>query len=140
MRDGSRGTWIGRGLHLQGDLIAEDDVTIAGEFTGNIACGGCVTVEAGGSVRGDITAANLVLEGSLEGSAIVAERFDLRAPGRMLGDVKASVVRIAERTFLRGRVLATVRMSTEIQSLRRRIRASGPAVSPGRLPERAPRA
>lgn len=129
-------TRIRKGLHLKGDLIADEDVAIGGEFTGNIAASGLVTVEAGGFVRGDVTAANIILEGSLEGSVTVAERFELRRPGRMVGDVKASVVSIAEKTFLKGKVLATERMSTEIKSLRRRVRAANsgrrPAAERGR--------
>lgn len=127
MDEKSSMTYIRKGLQLQGDLVADEDVTIGGEFTGNIAASGSVTVLRGGRVKGNVTAANVVVEGSLEGSVTVAEKFELRRRGRMLGDVKASVVIIAEKTFLRGKVLATERMSTQIKSLRRRVRAANAA-------------
>jgi len=69
-------------------------------------------IEPRGSVKGEVTADNLILEGSLEGRATVARKFELRATGRMRGDIRAAVVAIAEEAFLQGKVLATERIST----------------------------
>ncbi len=127
MAEDRAATIIDKGLHFRGDLVSDEDITVRGRFTGNIATSGCLRVEPGGFVHGDVTASDVILEGSIQGSVTVAGQFDLRRPGRMLGDVKASVVTIAARAFLRGKVLATEKMSAQGRSLRRKIRAHQPA-------------
>jgi len=42
----------------------------------------------------------------------VARKFELRPTGRMRGDIRASIVAIAEEAFLQGKVLATEKIST----------------------------
>jgi cytoskeletal protein CcmA (bactofilin family) len=69
-------------------------------------------------VRGDITAENLIVEGSIEGKVVVARKFELRPTGRMRGDIRASVVAIAEESFLQGKVLATEKISTNVRKRR----------------------
>jgi len=74
-----------------------------------------MVIEPNGAVQGDITAENLIVEGSVEGKVIVARKFELRPTGRMRGDIRASIVAIAEDAFLQGKVLATEKISTNVQ-------------------------
>ena len=62
-----------------------------------------------------------MVEGSVEGTVIAAQKFELRPAGRIQGDIRASVVSIAEDSFLRGRVLATERVSTHMTAVKRRL-------------------
>ena len=70
------------------------------------------------AVQGDITAENLIVEGSVEGRVVVARKFELRPTGRMRGDIRAAIVAIAEDAFLQGKVLATEKISTNVQKRR----------------------
>lgn len=106
-------TVVGTDLVLIGELVSEEDIHLRGRVEGNISTSGSLFVEASGQVKGDITAENVVVEGSIEGTVIAAQKFDLRPSGRIQGDIRASVVAIAENSFLRGRVLATERVSTQ---------------------------
>ena len=85
---------------------------------GNVSTSGSVVIEPRGSVLGDITAENLIVEGAVEGKVVVARKFELRPSGRMRGDIRASVVAIAEDAFLQGKVLATEKISTNVQKRR----------------------
>jgi cytoskeletal protein CcmA (bactofilin family) len=113
-------TVIGPDLVLSGELVSEENIRLQGRVEGNISTSGSLFVETTGQVKGDITAENVVVEGSIEGTVIAAQKFDLRPSGRIQGDIRASVVAIAENSFLRGRVLATERVSTQTQLVRRR--------------------
>jgi cytoskeletal protein CcmA (bactofilin family) len=104
-----------------GELVSEENIHLRGRVEGNISTSGSLFVEVTGQVKGDITAENVVVEGSIEGTVIAAQKFDLRPSGRIQGDVRASVVAIAENSFLRGRVLATERVSTQANLARRRL-------------------
>jgi len=114
-------TVIGPQLVLTGELVSEENIHLRGRVEGNISTSGSLFIEVTGQVKGDITAENVVVEGSIEGTVIAAQKFDLRPSGRIQGDVRASVVAIAENSFLRGRVLATERVSTQATALRRRV-------------------
>lgn len=122
-RAGAEGgaTVIGSGLILEGELVSEENIHVRGRVEGNISTSGSLYVEPTGQVKGDITAENVVVEGTIEGTVIAAQKFDLRPSGRILGDIRASVVAIAENSFLRGRVLATERVSTQPTVARRRV-------------------
>ena len=114
-------TLIGADLILSGELVSEENIRILGRVEGNISTSGSLLIEPSGSVKGDITAENVVVEGSVEGTVIAALKFELRPAGRIQGDIRASVVSIAEDSFLRGRVLATERVSTQMTPLRRKV-------------------
>ena len=114
-------TVIGSDHILSGELVSEENILVRGRVEGNISTSGSLFVEPSGYVKGDITAENVVVEGSVEGTVIVAQKFELRPAGRIQGDIRASVVSIAEDSFLRGRVLATERVSTQLTAVRRRV-------------------
>ncbi|MFQ5878229.1 MAG: polymer-forming cytoskeletal protein [Acidobacteriota bacterium] len=112
-------TLIDRDITVIGEIISEENIRLRGRLEGNVSTSGSVVVEPSATVRGDITAENLIVEGSIEGKAIVARKFELRPTGRMRGDIRASVVAIAEDSFLKGHVLATEKISTNVQTPRR---------------------
>jgi cytoskeletal protein CcmA (bactofilin family) len=111
-------TLIDRDVTLIGDIVSEENIRLRGRVEGNVLTSGSVVVEPPGSVRGDITAENLIVEGSIEGKVVVARKFELRPTGRMRGDIRASVVAIAEESFLQGKVLATEKISTNVRKRR----------------------
>lgn len=115
-------TLIGPEMVLKGELVSEENIRLQGRVEGNISTSGSLLIESTGQVQGDITAENVIVEGSVEGTVIAAQKFELRPSGRIQGNIRASVVAIAEDSFLRGRVLATERVSTQATPpLRRRV-------------------
>ena len=113
-------TVVGPDHILSGELVSEENIHVHGRVEGNISTSGSLFVEPSGFVKGDITAENVVVEGSVEGTVIAAQKFELRPAGRIQGDIRASVVSIAEDSFLRGRVLATERVSS-MTAVKRRV-------------------
>ncbi|HXH27697.1 MAG TPA: polymer-forming cytoskeletal protein, partial [Candidatus Polarisedimenticolia bacterium] len=111
-------TLVDQDVMLVGEIVSEDNLRLRGRIEGNVSTSGSVVIEPQGSVRGDITAQNLIVEGSIEGKVVVARKFELRPTGRMRGDIRASIVAIAEDAFLQGKVLATEKISTNVQKRR----------------------
>jgi cytoskeletal protein CcmA (bactofilin family) len=112
-------TLVDRGVTIVGDIVSEENIRLRGRIEGNITTSGSVVIEPRAEVRGDIIAENLIVEGSIEGKVVVARKFELRPTGRMRGDIRASVVAIAEESFLQGKVLATEKISTTTTQKRR---------------------
>jgi cytoskeletal protein CcmA (bactofilin family) len=111
-------TLIDRDVTLVGEIVSEENIRLRGRIEGNVVTSGSVVIEPHGSVLGDITAENLIVEGSIEGRVVVARKFELRPTGRMRGDIRASVVAIAEESFLQGKVMATEKISTNTRARR----------------------
>ena len=63
-----------------------------------------VAIEAGAVVEADVQAASLTIGGNLVGNAHVTERVDLLAGARVIGNVKAARITIAEGAQFKGNV------------------------------------
>ncbi len=111
-------TLIDRDITIIGEIISEENIRLRGRVEGNVSTSGSVVIEPNASVHGDITAENLIIEGTVEGTVVIARKFELRPTGWMRGDIRASIVAIAEDSFLKGKVLATEKISTNVQKRR----------------------
>jgi cytoskeletal protein CcmA (bactofilin family) len=105
IKPGETATVIGRTARLQGEIHCADDLQIEGEFDGTIRLtGGRVTVGAEARVRGNISAPDVVICGSVEGDIHAKGRVDLRSSAVVLGDVFASRISMEENAVLQGQV------------------------------------
>jgi cytoskeletal protein CcmA (bactofilin family) len=96
---------VGSSVVIKGELTAHEDVVISGRVEGVISVTGhMVVVEAGAHVAGDITAAGIVVAGSIEGSVIAEERVQVQAGADLQGDVVAPRVAVADGAVVNGRI------------------------------------
>jgi len=97
-------TVIGQGIIVEGEISADDEVVIHGTVRGKINGREGVVVEQGAVVEADVTAASLVVGGHITGNVSVADRIDLQTGGRLVGDVKAARITIADGASFKGNV------------------------------------
>ena len=98
-------TGVGTTVVIKGELTAQEDVIIAGRVDGVIrVTGHRVVVEAGAHVAGDITAAEIVVGGTLEGSLMAEDRVQVQAGADLQGEVTAPRVVIADGALVNGRI------------------------------------
>ena len=96
---------VGSTVVIKGELTAHEDVVISGRVDGLITVTGhMVVVEAGAHVAGDITAAGIVVAGTVEGSLMAEERIQVQAGADLQGDVSAPRVVVADGAVVNGRV------------------------------------
>lgn len=98
------GTVIGPGLTIEGELTAQEEVVVLGALRGTLSSEEAVSVGPGGQVEADIRATSLGCAGQVTGNVTVAERVDIQAGGRLIGDVKASRLTIADGASFKGNV------------------------------------
>src|SRR4029450_9964224 len=78
---------VGSSLAIKGELLAQEDVVIAGRVEGSINVSGhLVMVEAGAHVVGDITATGIVVAGAVHGSLLAEDRIQAQAGGDLQGE------------------------------------------------------
>ena len=77
---------------------------VGGIIRGKLASDGPVTVEADGVVEADIGAQSVSIGGTVTGNITAAERVDLLSGSRLVGDVKAARLTIADGASFKGNV------------------------------------
>jgi cytoskeletal protein CcmA (bactofilin family) len=96
------GTIIGDGLVVEGEVLSDDEVLVHGTLRGKLRAQEVVSVAATGLVEADITGTTLNIAGQVTGDVVASERVDLQAGGRLVGDVKAARLTIADGAVFKG--------------------------------------
>src|SRR5512139_2477454 len=70
---------IGVGTEITGDVSTSSDIRFDGILTGNLKTKGKVVIGETGTVKGEISCKNSVVEGKVEGKISVSELLTLKA-------------------------------------------------------------
>jgi cytoskeletal protein CcmA (bactofilin family) len=100
-----QGAHIGRSVVIKGDISASEPIRVSGRVEGTIeAPGHTVTIENGGQVVADVTAAGIIIAGTVKGSLAAERTIELRSTAEVEGDVNAPGIRVDDGAFVRGKV------------------------------------
>jgi cytoskeletal protein CcmA (bactofilin family) len=95
---------LGPGITWTGNLGGKGGIRIEGTFEGEIAIRGLVVIgETGRLTCKDLKANNVIVAGAVKGN-IFSEKLEIRATGRVWGDVVTTAFSTEEGAFLRGQV------------------------------------
>lgn len=95
---------LGEGTRYQGKLTGRGGVRIEGVFDGEVALNGLLVVGTTGLVTcEDLRARTVIVAGKVKGN-ITAEKVEIRASGRVWGDVTTTAFSTEEGAFLRGQI------------------------------------
>jgi cytoskeletal protein CcmA (bactofilin family) len=95
---------LGVGIIWQGKLSGSGGVRIEGTFEGEISLKGLLVVGETGKVTcEDVRAANVIVAGAVKGN-ITAQKVEIRATGRVWGDIITTAFATEEGAFLRGQI------------------------------------
>jgi cytoskeletal protein CcmA (bactofilin family) len=98
------GTVLGAGLTIEGEISGSDPVSVAGVVRGSIKSSEPVSIEVGATVEADLEVKALRNAGTVLGSVAATERIDMLPDSRLIGDVRAPRVSIAEGAAFKGRI------------------------------------
>jgi cytoskeletal protein CcmA (bactofilin family) len=95
---------LGSGIIWKGSLSGSGGVRIEGAFEGDIAMRGLLVVGESGRVTcQDLRANVVIIAGAVRGD-ITAEKVEIRATGRVWGNVTTAAFTTEEGAFLRGQI------------------------------------
>jgi cytoskeletal protein CcmA (bactofilin family) len=95
---------LGAGIIWQGSLTGSGGVRIEGTFEGKIGLSGVLVVgETGRVTCEDLRAGTVIVAGAVRGN-ITAQKVEIRATGRIWGDVVTVSFATEEGAFLRGQI------------------------------------
>src|SRR5579859_6590963 len=97
-------TVIGRTTRVRGRVTGSVDLEVQGFVEGEIAVGGDVTIDSPGIVGAGIRGRRLIVRGAVKGDLVGDESIRLEAGARVVGDLRAPRVAIAQGALVRGYV------------------------------------
>ena len=97
-------TVIGAGITVEGEVTTDEDVVVQGTLRGKLTAKDAVTVEHGGTVEADIAGGPVQVAGNVTGNINSGDRVDLQSGSKVVGNVKASRITIADGAQFKGNV------------------------------------
>jgi cytoskeletal protein CcmA (bactofilin family) len=97
-------TIIGEYTSVQGNLEGDEDLIVLGRVDGAIQLNKTLIVEPTGVVKADVSVQSAVINGVVVGNVEATKSVHIAAEGRMVGDIVAPRVVIAEGAMFRGRI------------------------------------
>jgi cytoskeletal protein CcmA (bactofilin family) len=99
------GVAIGLSLLVKGELTGSEDLLIEGRVEGKISLPEhLLTIGPHAKISAEVVAKVVIIQGSIIGNVTASERFEIKAGGRMTGDLTSPKVIMAEGSDFRGSV------------------------------------
>ena len=96
---------IGRSIILKGELSANEDLVIEGQFDGTVNLQDhCLTIGANGKVKAEIQARQVVIYGTVNGNVSARDKIDVRRTGNVTGDLTSASISIEEGAYFKGSI------------------------------------
>lgn len=97
-------TVIGNGITVDGEITGDESLVIQGNVKGRIGVTSNVFVENSAKVEADITAASVEVAGEVTGNVIADTRVEIKADGKMVGDMRSPRILIADGALFKGSI------------------------------------
>ena len=94
--------YLYKGSRVTGQLTFQGPARIDGIVDGEVHCQGILTVGEGAELKAKITGHIVVIRGKVEGNVTAKERIELLAPARLIGNIDAPRLIIAEGVVFDG--------------------------------------
>jgi cytoskeletal protein CcmA (bactofilin family) len=97
-------TVISAGITVEGELTSDEDVVVAGTLRGKLVTKDAISVEHGGVVEADMTGGPVSVAGVVTGNINSSDRVDLQNGAKVVGNVRATRITIADGAQFKGNV------------------------------------
>jgi cytoskeletal protein CcmA (bactofilin family) len=97
-------TVIGSSIVIDGEVTGDEDIVVLGTIKGRISISEALQVEGPGVIEATVEAASITVSGSVTGDMHANERIELRGESRVVGDVRAPRIFIADGASFKGSV------------------------------------
>jgi cytoskeletal protein CcmA (bactofilin family) len=95
---------LARLLRPRGDIETDGTVRIDGRLNGSVRRAGSVIVGTESTIQGGISAAEVVIGGTVQGNIVAVERVELQASAIVNGNIEANSILIHEGSAVNGKL------------------------------------
>ncbi len=107
-------TMLGPGTFLSGELQCKGTIRIEGAVEGAVISEDSVVLLESGKIKGNVKAGQVIVSGEVLGNIHAAERIEITAKGKVIGDIAAPRISIHEGVLFEG--LCSMKPAESIQS------------------------
>lgn len=97
-------TIIGNNIAIDGEITGNDSLTIFGVVRGRIQVKEAVTITQSARVEADVESASVEVAGQVLGNITATDKVEIKAGGKLVGDVKAPRILIADGASFKGNI------------------------------------
>ena len=98
-------TRIGKSIVIKGGLSCSEDLYIDGQVEGTIdPKGNRLIIGPNGSVKANISARAVIVQGKVEGTIHASDRVDLKQSATVVGDITTQRISIEDGAHLKGSI------------------------------------
>lgn len=97
-------TRIGKESVYRGDIAGSENYLVYGSVYGDSDIQGHLLLAPGARWRGDIRARHVVIAGEVNGNVSATEKLELQESARIMGNITAPVIAIAEGAVYDGKI------------------------------------
>ena len=97
-------TVIGSSIVIDGEISGDEDLVIQGTVKGKISVKESLIVDSSGVVEADIETQNVEVSGKVTGNINATDKVELKSDCRVIGDIKAPRILIADGASFKGNV------------------------------------
>jgi cytoskeletal protein CcmA (bactofilin family) len=97
-------TVIGTSIVIDGEISGDEDLVIQGTVKGRISLKESLYVEGSGVIEADIETANVEVSGQVTGNIAASDKVELKADCKVVGDIRAPRILIADGAVFKGNV------------------------------------
>jgi cytoskeletal protein CcmA (bactofilin family) len=94
--------FLGKGSKVSGKLAFEGTVRIEGQIEGEIAAQDTLTIGESAVINAQITGTTVIIHGKVTGDVTARKRLEIRAPGKVFGNISAPSLVINEGVIFEG--------------------------------------
>jgi cytoskeletal protein CcmA (bactofilin family) len=97
-------TIIGESIAVHGNVSGDEDLTVRGRLEGTLSLTRALVVDPTGVVKAEVQARSCVVAGAVAGNITATESVEIAKGGRVVGDISAPRVMLADGSSFRGRI------------------------------------
>ena len=94
-------------MAVEGKVTFEGTVRVDGKFKGEFRSSGTLHVGEGAVVEAELNVDKAIISGEVRGVVNAASRVELKAPGRVIGDIRTPTLIIGEGVIFEGNCVMT---------------------------------
>lgn len=97
-------TVIGSTIVIDGEITGGEDLVVLGTVKGRIGLQESLIVEASGVIEADVETARVEVGGQVTGNIVATEKVELKGDCKVVGDIRAPRILIADGAIFKGNV------------------------------------
>jgi cytoskeletal protein CcmA (bactofilin family) len=104
-------TTIGKAIRIKGEVHGEEDLIIEGRVDGTIALkNNHLTLEGSAVITAHVDVQNITVKGQMTGNTTATDKVEITSAAKVVGDIKAPRVVMADGAKFRGAVEMDVKL------------------------------